>query len=189
MAASGVVLRPANRARGPRECPIAVRSWSIQGLLEEMAARTAHPAVMTVRGESIDTVSYGEIADQARRIAFGLMAEGVRTGDAVVVYGPNSPEWIIVALAVGACGAMLAPIDDVLAEADAAAIVAESGARIVFTTAAHDRALRSSIGDTRCYLLNGLSDGSGEGRSWQSLRRADPAPLPPADGASALCLS
>ena len=189
MAALGVGIRPADHAQGSRDRRISVRGWSIQGLLAEMAARKAHPAVMAVRGELIQTLSYAEIADQARRIAFGLIAEGVRTGDAVVVYGPNSPEWIIVALAVGACGAMLAPVDDVLAEADAAAIVADSGARVVFTTVAHCRALRSSAVDSRCYLLDGPSDGSGEGRSWQSLLQADPAPLPPVDGASALCLS
>jgi long-chain acyl-CoA synthetase len=162
MAALGVIPRPANQAQGSRDRRIPVGGWSVQGLLEEMAARTAHPAVMAVHGESIQTVSYGEIADQARRIAFGLIAEGVRSGDAIVVYGPNSPEWIIVALAVGACGAMLAPIDDVLAEAEAAAIVADSGARIVFTTIAHDRELRSSAGGSRCHLLDGPSDVSVE---------------------------
>ncbi len=189
MAALGVALRPADRAQGSRERQISVRGWSVRGLLAEMAAREAHPAVMTVRGESIQTVSYGEIADQARRVAFGLIAGGVRAGDAVVVYGPNSPEWIIVALAVGACGAMLAPIDDVLAEADAAAIVADSGARVVFTTVAHSRALRSSTGGSRYYLLDTASDIPGEAGSWQTLLRADPVPVPPPAGASALCLS
>jgi long-chain acyl-CoA synthetase len=189
MAALGVVLRPSDHAQGMRDRRIPVRGWNVQGLLAEMAARNAHPAVMAVRGESIQTVSYGEIADQARRVAFGLIVAGTGVGDAVVVYGPNSLEWIIVALAVGACGAMLAPIDDVLAEAEAAAIVADSGARIVFTTIAHDRELRSSAGGSRCYLLDGPSDVSVESNSWQSLLKADPAPLPPVDGASALCLS
>jgi long-chain acyl-CoA synthetase len=155
-----------------------------------MAARTTHPAVMTVRGESIEILSYAEVASQARRVASGLIAEGVRGGDAIVVHGPNSPEWIIVALAVGACGAMLAPIDDVLAEADAAAIIADSGARIVFTTAAHYRALRSSAAGPRCcYLLDDASDVSQEASSWRSLLQAAPITLPPAAGASALCLS
>ena len=154
-----------------------------------MAARTAHPAVMVVRGEAIRTLSYGEISERARQLAFGLIAAGTRAGDTVVVYGPNSPEWIIAALAVGACGAMLAPVDDVLSETDAAVIVADSGARVVFTTVAHYSALRVSAVGAQCYLLDGPSDGFGEGRYWQSLLQADPARLPPADGASALCLS
>ncbi len=190
MAALGVTLRLADHARGARERRVSVRGWSVQGLLAEMAARTTHPAVMTVRGESIETLSHAEVASQARRVASGLIAEGVRGGDAVVVYGPNSPEWIILALAVGACGAMLAPVDDVLTEADAAAIVADSGARIVFTTAAHYRALRSSASSLeRCYLLDGASDVSGEASSWRSLLQADPVALPTVEGASALCLS
>jgi long-chain acyl-CoA synthetase len=189
-AASDVTLRPASPAQGVRERQVGARSWSVQGLLAEMAARLAHPAVMAVRGEAIRTMSYADIADAARRVAFGLIAKGVRVGDAVVVYGPNSPEWIIVALAVGACGAMLAPVDDVLAETDAAAIVADSGARIVFTTAAHYRALRTpAAGPQCCYLLDDAADVSGAADSWQTLLQTDPVPLPPVDGASALCLS
>ena len=190
MAALGVALRPADDAQRASEREISVRGWSIQGLLAEMAGRKAHPAVIAVRGESIQTLSYAEIADQAHRLAFGLIAAGIRAGDAAVIYGPNSPEWIIVALAVGACGAMLAPVDDVLAEAEAAAIIADSGARIVFTTGAHHRALPSSAAGSRCcYLLDAASGVSGEAGSWQSLLQADPAPLPLVEGASALCLS
>jgi long-chain acyl-CoA synthetase len=189
MAASGVAFRSGDRAQEPRECPISAPGWSVQGLLVEMAARSAHPAVMVVRGESIRTLSYAEIAGRARQLAFGLIAAGTRAGDAVVVYGPNSPEWIIVALAVGACGAMLAPVDDVLAETDAAVIVADSGARVIFTTVAHYSTLRLSAGGARCYLLDGPPNVSAEGDSWESLLQADPAPLPPVEGASALCLS
>ncbi len=190
MAALGVAPCPADDAQGADQRRISVRGWSVQGLLTEMVAQKAHPAVMAVHGESIQTLSYAEVADQTRRLAFGLIALGTRVGDAVVIYGPNSPEWIVVALAVGACGAMLAPVDDVLAEADAASIIADSGARIVVTTIAHCRALRSSAADSRCYfLLDGASDDSGEGSSWQSLLQADPVPLPLVEGAMPLCLS
>ena len=186
----GAVLNSPDDAKPDSERPISVSGWSVQGLLTEMAARGAHPAVTMVEGESIQTQSYAEIAEQARRLAFGLIAEGTRPGESIVIYAPNSPQWIIVALSAGACGAMLAPIDDALAEADAAAIIADSDARIVFTTSAHYFALKSfAVGSARSYLLDGASDASEEAGSWQNLLQADPVPLPSVESASALCLS
>jgi long-chain acyl-CoA synthetase len=186
----GAVLNSPDDAKADGERPIPVSGWSVQGLLTEMAARGVHPAVMKVQGESIETQSYAEIAEQARRLAFGLIAEGIRSAESIVIYAPNSPEWIIVALSAGACGALLAPIDDALTEADAAAIIADSDARIVFTTSAHYFALRSfATGSARSYLLDRASDASEEAGSWQNLLQADPVPLPPVEGASALCLS
>lgn len=176
-------------APGQDERPTSASRWSIRGLLAEMGARAAHPAVIVVAAESLRTLSYGELADRAQRLAGGLMAAGIGVGDAVAIYGPNSPEWIATALAAGACGAMLVPIDDIMAEGDAAAIVADSGARILLTTAAHWGVLQSSAVDPRgCYLLDGVPDRSGDPRPWQSLLRA-PASLPRVEGASALCLS
>ena len=186
----GAVFNSPDDAKEDGERPIPVLRWSVQGLLTEMAARGAHPAVTMVQGESIQTQSYAEIAERGSRLAFGLIAAGTRAGDAIVIYGPNSPEWIIVALSAGACGAMLAPIDDALTEADAAAIIEDSDARIVFTSSAHYFALRSfAVGSARSYLLDRASDASEEAGSWQNLLQADPVPLPPVEGASALCLS
>ena len=155
-----------------------------------MRIRAAQAAVLVVRSESIATLSYAEIADQASQLAFGLITAGVRPNDAVVIYAPNSAEWIIAALAVGACAATLAPVDDVLSEQDAAAIIADSGANIVFTTVAHRRALHSSTaGSHRYVLLDGGPDTASEDIFCRNLAQAIPVPLPPVTGDTALCLS
>jgi len=167
-----------------------IDDWSIQSLLSDMRIRAGHTAVLVVRGESIETLSYAEIAARAGQLAFGLIAAGVRPSDAVVIYGPNSAEWIIAALAVGACAATLAPIDDVLSEPDAASIIADSGADLVFTTAAHCRALHSSVARAHRYvLLDRDPDTASDGIFWRNLARAEPVPLPPVTSDTALCLS
>ena len=188
MAALDTTLHSAGDDRGTKRS-ISAPGWSIQGLLAEMSARRAHPAVIAVTGESLRTFSYGEIADQARRLAAGLLAAGIGGGDAVAIYGPNAPEWIVAALATGACGALLVPVDDLLAERDAAAIIADSGARIVLTTAVHFRALQMSAAVHGYYLLDNVPEQSGDVRSWRSLLQADSAPLPVVQGDRALCLS
>ena len=164
--------------------------WNIQSLLSDMRIRAAHPAVLVVRGESIETLSYAEVADRASQLAFGLIGAGVRPNDTVVIYGPNSAEWIIAALAIGACAATLAPVDDVLSEHEAAAIIADSDADLVFTTAAHCRALHSSAAGARRYvLLDGGPDTASDGVFWRNLAQTVPVPLPPPTGDTALCLS
>lgn len=52
------------------------------------AKRPDAPAAVTVTG----TVSYGALYDQARRIASGLLALGLRRGDVIGLQMPNSPE-------------------------------------------------------------------------------------------------
>src|SRR5262245_21224840 len=74
MAALDTDVRPS--ADGEHQIPDP--GWSIQGLLREMAFRDTHPAVMTVRRESIQTLTYAEIAEQAHQLASGLIAEDVR---------------------------------------------------------------------------------------------------------------
>jgi long-chain acyl-CoA synthetase len=66
-----------------------------------------------------------------------LCDAGVREGERVALWAPNSPVWIVAALGVLAAGGVVVPIDD-LTEADQFdAALASSAARFVFTTASH----------------------------------------------------
>ena len=55
------------------------------------------------------TVSHAELLGLVERTAGVLAAEGVRSGDRVVLWGPNSIEWAVTALAVTYAGAVLVP--------------------------------------------------------------------------------
>mmetsp|Transcript_11750 Transcript_11750/g.29989 ORF Transcript_11750/g.29989 Transcript_11750/m.29989 type:complete len:160 (-) Transcript_11750:1489-1968(-) len=40
-------------------------------------------------------ISYKEVAEKVTATASGLLTEGIKTKDAVGVFGPNSPEWFV----------------------------------------------------------------------------------------------
>ncbi|MDL4817065.1 non-ribosomal peptide synthetase [Actinomadura opuntiae] len=56
------------------------------------------------------TFTYGELADQALRIAAALIAHGVRSGDRVSIELPKGPDQVAAALGVLAAGAAYVPI-------------------------------------------------------------------------------
>lgn len=55
--------------------------------------------------------SYRELLDEVRRIAAGYVHRGVRPGDRIAVWAPNSLEWVVAALAISYAGASLVPLN------------------------------------------------------------------------------
>ena len=58
---------------------------------------------------------------------------GIERGDRVAVWAPNSLEWIVAALGVTTAGGVLVPINTRFRGAEAAYVLARSGARVLFT--------------------------------------------------------
>ncbi len=56
-------------------------------------------------------VSYGELLARSSRVAHALLAAGVSPGDRVGTMIGNAPEWIIMALATAAAGAVMVPLN------------------------------------------------------------------------------
>jgi HIP---CoA ligase len=78
-------------------------------------------------------LSFGEVADQMVGVGRSLLASGVRPGDRVALWAPNSAAWIVAALGIQACGAWLVPLNtrfkgyeaaDIIEAADAGAVLA-----------------------------------------------------------------
>ncbi|HEX3175442.1 MAG TPA: AMP-binding protein [Methylomirabilota bacterium] len=72
--------------------------------------------------------TFAELAAGVDRAARGLIAHGVRPGDAVALWMLNRPEWIEIAFAVMKIGAVLVPINTRLRTADVAYILEQSEA-------------------------------------------------------------
>ncbi|OZM83201.1 non-ribosomal peptide synthetase [Pseudonocardia sp. MH-G8] len=70
------------------------------------AARADAPALIT---ENV-SVTHGQLADRALRVAAGLAERGVRPGDAVTVTLPKGPEQAVAVLGVLAAGAAYVPV-------------------------------------------------------------------------------
>ncbi|MEL0162449.1 MAG: AMP-binding protein [Halieaceae bacterium] len=55
--------------------------------------------------------SYHQLREQVNSLATGLLALGVRVGDRVGIWGPNSAEWVMVQLATAKIGAIMVCIN------------------------------------------------------------------------------
>ena len=147
-------------------------TWTPARMIAALAAYGDRPAILTMAGETVAALSGAEVADQAHRLASGLIAAGLTEGAHAAIWGPNSPDWIIVRLALGAAGTLPFSIDDLASDAEAEAILADAGARWVFCTAAHAAAVRR---DGRRIVLLDDADGA---EGWRALCSDTPGPLP-----------
>ena len=100
-------------------------------------ARVMGDHVALVDGPSGATISYAELAARVDRAAAGLAARGLRPGDVVALWAPNSPGWAVAALGAMAAGATVSGVSPVAVERELAAQLMDCGASIV--VAAPDR--------------------------------------------------
>jgi long-chain acyl-CoA synthetase len=74
----------------------------------------------------------GEIYDYARRTATFLQKKGIKKGDRIILWGENSPEWVIAFLGCLLTGAISVPVDDSSPEEFTRKIINKTKARIAF---------------------------------------------------------
>ena len=103
-----------------------------EGFFEHARRRPSAPALHW--GDE-ETLTYGELAGRALRIAAGLAAEGVRPGDRVSIELPKGPDQAGAVLGVLAAGAAYVPIGVEQPEARRARIRASAGVAASLTTA------------------------------------------------------
>lgn len=104
---------------------------SIPGLIRSAAERFAdREAVVDGRTR----VSYAELGAQVERAAAACLANGVRPGDRVAVWAPNTLEWIVSALGAVSAGAVLVPLNTRFKGTEAAYVLARSRVRLLFVT-------------------------------------------------------
>lgn len=78
------------------------------------------------------TISYAELLQRSELVARALIASGVEAGDRVAIWAPNLHEWILAACGSHAAGAVLVPLNTRMKGAEAADILARSGAKMLF---------------------------------------------------------
>ena len=71
-------------------------------LFEHVDRWSTKPAL--IDGPTGRSLTYGELVTSTRRLAAGLVARGLRKGDAVAICSPNVPEYAIAFLGVAAAG-------------------------------------------------------------------------------------
>ena len=146
-------------------------------LLDVLSGRADTTAVLALQETGAKCWTCAKLADNAQRLARGLVEAGVGRGDHVAMLAENQPEWIAAALAVMAAGGVVVPLDAQLGNKPLIHCIADSEARFVFTTA--DGAARIAKLDLKpspkLILLDAAED---DERSWQRLLSSGVAALP-----------
>lgn len=103
---------------------------------------------------------YGELADASRRVAGYLAGIGVKPGDRVAIWLPNSFEWVVSLLAVGSIGAILVPVNARFQGDEAAYVLRQSGSRVLICRTSF---AGTEYRDNVARWFPGLEGGSREG--------------------------
>jgi acyl-CoA synthetase (AMP-forming)/AMP-acid ligase II len=109
---------------------------TIPGLVEDAAARFGEAeAVVDVHGPGATTIrlTFDQLADEVASATRAIVANGIERGDRAAIWAPNCAEWVIAALGAVGAGALLVPLNTRFKGAEAAYILRQSGARMLFT--------------------------------------------------------
>jgi acyl-CoA synthetase (AMP-forming)/AMP-acid ligase II len=113
-------------------------------VLREAAQRGDHPAL--VDGRTGQTISYGQYAQRVDRLAAGLAELGLRKGDVLALFSPNTLVYPIVFHAALRLGVIVTTVNALATAKDLSSQLADSKARFLITVSPFlDRA--AQVGD------------------------------------------
>jgi len=107
---------------------------SLLNFVRNYATHGEQTAVRQRRGYRMETWSYGRLAGQANRAARELEVRGIAKGDAVLLSGENSAEWIIAFFGCLLRGAVIVPIDHASTEEFAYRVARDVDAKLAFVS-------------------------------------------------------
>ena len=146
-------------------------------LLAESAARFPDREALVCGGRRL---TFGDLDEAANRIANGLAARGLRPGDRIAMYMPNSVELILAMLGAAKCGGVIVPVATRLAPAEVAYILEDCApSAILFPPEYRDAARAAAArGDSPLLVVAGAA-GDGEIAYDDLVADGDPSPPPP----------
>jgi acyl-CoA synthetase (AMP-forming)/AMP-acid ligase II len=115
----------------------------------ERAAREFGDAEAVVDGDV--RWSFEELWVESRLVAHALAAHGVRPGDRVALWAPNSARWIAASFGIYTAGAILVPVNTRFKGMEAAHVLRRSGATMLLSST-------DAVGTDLLALLGGVGD-------------------------------
>tara|TARA_Y100000768_G_scaffold388566_1_gene385260 strand:+ start:2464 stop:4050 length:1587 start_codon:yes stop_codon:yes gene_type:complete len=79
------------------------------------------------------SLNFSELGQRIKQAAGALVASGVKRGDRVAVWAPNSWEWVVSAMAVFRVGAVLVPVNTRFKGREAAFVLEKAQVKVLFT--------------------------------------------------------
>jgi long-chain acyl-CoA synthetase len=141
---------------------------SLVDFVAQYAARGNEIAVRYRRGYRMESWTYAQIAEQANCVARELESRAIGKGDAVLLWGENSPEWIVAFFGCLLRGVVTVPIDHGSTAEFAARVGREVNAKLIF----HARALTDAGLAENSIIMESLSE-------LTEHRDSSPYPAPP----------
>jgi long-chain acyl-CoA synthetase len=145
-----------------------VRRQSLVEFFSEYAGYGSEIALRCRRGYRMESWTYEQIAAGANRAARELEAQGLGKGDAVLIWGENSPEWIVAFFGCLLRGAVAVPIDHGSTAEFVSRVARESKAKLIFRS----QGLQESGTPIPTIVLNSLFEKTAQ-------RDSSPYPSPP----------
>jgi acyl-CoA synthetase (AMP-forming)/AMP-acid ligase II len=124
------------------------------------AARRLGDAEAIVDGDV--RIGYADLDSEVTATARAFLAAGLRKGDRVGVWAPNSARWIIAALGLQRAGGVLVPLNTRFQGSEAAFVLAKCGARLLCT-------VTDFLGRDYSAELAAACGGPGAGRPYEDL--------------------
>ncbi|PKQ28779.1 MAG: long-chain fatty acid--CoA ligase [Candidatus Anoxymicrobium japonicum] len=106
---------------------------TICGMLSQRVEKYGDRVMMKhVAGEAWKEISWNEFFDNVRRLGLALISSGVKPGDRVAIFSPNSPRWQMADMAILSVGAASVPLYATITAKQVEHILSDSGSKIVF---------------------------------------------------------
>jgi len=157
---------------------------TLRDLLEERVALYGDREVLVFedRDGAIERFSYRQFDARVNQVANGLLAEGIRADEKVVVHLPNSPAFLLTWFALAKIGAVMVPTNTANTAAEMEYVLTFSDATTVVTEASFlamfEQTLPRCPGVRRVFLARCDAAPSGT-RLWDALWRERSTNLPP----------
>ncbi len=107
---------------------------NLNSLFVEFERYAADIAIVQRRGYRREAWTYRQVADFAIACALDLKARGLHTGDRVLLWGPNTAEWMAAFWGCLLRGAVAVPMDDMATSDFAARVAADAGVKLIFAS-------------------------------------------------------
>jgi len=114
------------------------------------------PKVFCVN-EAGECTSFEALERRVMGLGAALLRLGVEPGDRLAIWAPNSPEWIVAALATECIGAIMTPINTRFKGLEARHVLETARAKVLFT-------VPSFLGADYAQMLRDAGGGAGDGR-------------------------
>jgi acyl-CoA synthetase (AMP-forming)/AMP-acid ligase II len=97
------------------------------------AGRERPDAPALIDGLTGDSITHGQLAGHVDRLAAALHARGLRKGDVVAVFSPNTMWYPVVFHGIAAAGCVMSPINSLYTPEEIAFQLRDSGAKVLIT--------------------------------------------------------